>query len=496
MKNQVFLIGPPFSGIHLVRQIMLKMGVHFSTPAPRIAALSDLSTEILEKPSVQRLNEEILEAAECSWFNVASLPDSCLPEDLLDIFEETLVEMITSTNTEEVRGIADFQTTLTFPIWEKYASHPLLIVLKREKAAVMQALQQQYPFSNHFCQALTEYYEQKSHNLLARHDGLLISYEQLLSNSYETVAALHQFLQDKGIVNLHLPTNDTLQSLIKSFAEATQNRAEYAVVSPLQKKEQLALLKEEGHKITELGFGQPSYDRKLAATLFGKGPEGFDYTRSIPVINEDIGRQKTLVFNGDMILQDATEIKIDLVDTISLVQIQAIQLVDHSRGMEISLPLEAIQSNARFHQVNWFFFDRIPSSISFTLPGEFRISNHSRIRVHFLLAATGLEALKYLHLFSDSGNGSHNQKTAVIPENQPKAVENAVTIKSTVDAPYEVNVFQLESDREFFRLELEREKNRRRDIESSLSYRAGRMLTFPARMFYDLFFLKKKDLIS
>ena len=483
MNKQILIVGTPYSGINLLKKLTSQMGVYFNSVDEDLPHLSEIIAQEPLASSAIHLNEELLEAADCNWFDVVNLKDEFLPADLVEIFEENASTILEELGKHPCSGIADFQTTLTLPFWEKFIRSPIILVVKREAEAIVRSLTSKHQFPEDFSLALYQTYAEKIEKIKATHHVIEVSFEALIEKPEQTVSILGENLTAAGCIGINIPQGEVLNSLL----QRNQNRENKEFIKtkvlyePFTPEKRNSILRSGVQKVYDLKLDKPSFERSLSATLFKKNGLSFSYADSISITNLDIGKQKTLVFPLGNGFEKATSFRVDLTDSISLIHIQSVVIAN--AATELMIPVSDLQTNAGFADEGWFLFDKCPSSIHFTLPEKSSLEADMRLRVHFFIAASGMETLKYIHQFYKGSFSSPNLPITLSPS--PELTDSKEQSSNLTE------ISQLQIDKDFFRLEMERLQTYNQELQASLSYRLGRLLTFPLRLIYEAFIKKK-----
>lgn len=212
---QIIVLGMHRSGTSAFTGLIHMMGAALG-PSELIAQPAfDNEKGFWERLDVSRLDDAILEALGCTWFDLANFSPARLAHPGLDRFQENAQGIISQLDAHLPWVLKDPRLCLTLPLWRPLLDTPVCILPYRSPLEIARSINARDQLSISHGIALWELY---SLSALRASRGLVrlgCSYSRLLCEPLAEVHALYEQLCAAGVSGLHLPSEDEIRQFIE-----------------------------------------------------------------------------------------------------------------------------------------------------------------------------------------------------------------------------------------------------------------------------------------
>ena len=168
------------------------------------------------------------------------------------------------------------------------------------------------------------------------------------------------------------------------------------------------MLKHWEEKVEAIVKRNKKNNKKIISTLFSANDlQSFSLSNSVRIISYHFSNQIELLFPLDKSFVIENFLRIDLLNDISILQIESIVLEGEQK---MSLPLDKIQINSKYHFGNWLMFDKTPSTVIINLESFNLNSSFAQIKVNLNVVGLGLGVINKLGDFLSSRTITTPQK--------------------------------------------------------------------------------------
>jgi hypothetical protein len=230
--RQLAVLGMHRSGTSLVARLLIAMGCYageeHDLPPPDVFN----PTGYWEHRDVWALNEEILAAAGASWLDPGGADLARLTGESRGAFVTRARAIVAALDEHGSWMVKDPRLAILFPIWREALRRPLAVLVWREPAAVARSLERRDGFPVPLGLAIWEEYSRSMLSSTAALPRVSVSYEELVAEPIRCVAKLHADLVAAGAIDLRLPPDDELQSLVDPSLDHHAESGEDLLVPP------------------------------------------------------------------------------------------------------------------------------------------------------------------------------------------------------------------------------------------------------------------------
>lgn len=421
MGNQIIVMGMHRSGTSVITNLIHRMGAYFGEIDDEMRPSDDNPKGFWERMDVVQLNDALLEYGNSDWFRISEFDSGKL--DVTPEIEQKIKAILSRFEKESPWVVKDPRYSLTFPTWIKYLDSPILVIPFRSPLEVAKSLQERNHFPIEFSIALWERYmisAIKSSNSLP---VILIEYENIIANPIVQTQLLYQALVDRNVKNLKLPSNPQIEDIIdptlKHASTAHQEEKEYLSLDQLallnglrtnnfevlndlvqlfDQKSNSEILKNWEPKVTELFERTASRTNRITSTLFFSEENRFSLKNAIRISQNSLSPNKTFKFYSESNFKPEVQVRLDIIDDISIFRLKSIYLKGHD--FEILIDSEKVSTNAFYTMGSYYFFNLSPSTIFFSLPSNDVIDSlPNEVVVEIEVLGKGISVLPHVNQF-------------------------------------------------------------------------------------------------
>ena len=168
------------------------------------------------------------------------------------------------------------------------------------------------------------------------------------------------------------------------------------------------MLKHWEEKVEAIVKRNKKNNKKIISTLFSANDlQSFSLSNSVRIISYHFSNQIELLFPLDKSFVIENFLRIDLLNDISILQIESIVLEGEQK---MSLPLDKIQIDSKYHFGNWLIFDKTPSTVIINLESFNLDSSFAQIKVNLNVVGLGLGVINEIGDFLSSRTITTTQK--------------------------------------------------------------------------------------
>ncbi|MCB0629633.1 MAG: glycosyltransferase, partial [Lewinella sp.] len=417
MGKQIFVLGMHRSGTSVVTHLIHRMGAYFGDIDQEMRPSDENPKGFWERNDVVRINEAILNSDKSNWFKISNFDvERCrISPDLEQAIEST----ISSLDKYTPWVVKDPRNCLTFPVWRKYLSAPVVVIPFRSPLEVAKSLQGRNSFPVEFSLALWQSYVVAAIRSAADLPVIFVEYEKMIKSPIQETHTLYRKLVENGVENLELPSDLIIQDIIDptlkhaavSHEKEQLDQDKLNLIEGLREKDidrlhrlvesisenNFRVLQNWEEKISEIFERTISKKNRITSTLFYSIEGEFSLKNSIRITQSTDEINKRLKFTIAPSFQPGQQIKVDLVDDICILQLTSISI---SGDGHTPIKEGAISSNAFYRMGEYFYFDQVPSSIYFSLPDDLDISSGNiEILINFELIGKGVTIIPHINQF-------------------------------------------------------------------------------------------------
>lgn len=202
------------SGTSSVARILNLMGCYFGPEELMLGAAADNPKGFWERTDIKEVNNEILDSAGGSWWDVERLDFSALPRESQEWANERISDIVLGLDTNRPWAVKDPRLCLTLNFWLRALEVPVFVHVLRSPAAVAKSLQNRNLIPLSYGLALWEFYQRLLLQSIGNKEKITVRYESLLQDPEECVAHLYRELAKQGVSSLRLPGADEIRGFI------------------------------------------------------------------------------------------------------------------------------------------------------------------------------------------------------------------------------------------------------------------------------------------
>jgi GT2 family glycosyltransferase/glycosyltransferase involved in cell wall biosynthesis len=211
---QIIVLGMHRSGTSAFTGLIHLMGAALG-PSELIAQPAfDNEKGFWERLDVSRLDDAILEALGCNWFDLANFSPARLAHPGLDTFLVQAQRIIGQLDSHRPWVLKDPRLCLTLPLWRPLLDSPVCILPHRSPTEIARSINARDQLSLPHGIALWELYTLSALRASWELPRLGCSYSRLLSEPLGEVQALYEQLCAAKVSGLRLPSEDEIRQFV------------------------------------------------------------------------------------------------------------------------------------------------------------------------------------------------------------------------------------------------------------------------------------------
>lgn len=230
---QIIMYSMHRSGSSVATRLFNMMGVYLGDEQQLMLPQADNKKGFWERQDVVNVNDFLLSAQQCSWYDVAGWDAQLLPEDEMDPVNLQIREIIHRIDSRRPWVIKDPRMCLTGSAWARFLEMPVHVFVNRDAMSIADSLKRRNGMPIEVGLALWEVYTVNALQQIKLYPNIFFNIEALMSNPGGQLKKIKQKLEDFGVGGLRMPSEKEIESFIDS-AMIHQN-SKHASLSQEQK---------------------------------------------------------------------------------------------------------------------------------------------------------------------------------------------------------------------------------------------------------------------
>lgn len=213
---QIIVLGMHRSGTSaftgLIHMMGAALGPHELVAQPAL----DNEKGFWERVDVSRLNEDVLDALGCTWFDLGQFDPARLIHPALDRFRVRVRQITSELDRHRPWVLKDPRLCLTLPLWLPWLDAPVCVIPYRSPLEIARSIQARDQLSISHSIALWELY---TLNALRGSQGLPrlgVSYGRLVRDPITEIQYLYSRLTEFQVADLHLPDAEDIRQFVET----------------------------------------------------------------------------------------------------------------------------------------------------------------------------------------------------------------------------------------------------------------------------------------
>lgn len=212
---QIIVLGMHRAGTSAVTGLINLMGAYLTPAEQLLPATPDNPKGYWERIDVLQLHEFVLEQLDADWDRVSAIDLERISPKLRETFMQRARGILQDLDSHRPWVMKDPRLCLLLPLWRPLLDAPVCVHVARHPLAVARSLAKRDGFPLHFGIALWEHYNAHALHVSSGLPRFSVCYEQFMAQPVETVRALCQRLQYRGVQALHIPAEREIHAFLE-----------------------------------------------------------------------------------------------------------------------------------------------------------------------------------------------------------------------------------------------------------------------------------------
>lgn len=261
-KKIICVLGMHRSGTSLLSNLINQLGVFWGDKDELMEKHETNPDGFYELNHIVDIQERILEICQSSWDSCNWIENSLFDDDRIQVYKEHLkgyICQIYEKHNISFFGFKDPRTSILIPIWKEIFSElnleALYIWAVRNPEEVVNSLLRRDEYRKEYGYCLWDYYNLKIIYDLQGESGMMIHYDDLMNQTYNICAKLHDFIFENGkvfnedkingvvkneyrhsVVKKEIFENREITNIIMNFIRKIKSKEDNRVLFPVGEK--------------------------------------------------------------------------------------------------------------------------------------------------------------------------------------------------------------------------------------------------------------------
>ncbi|MCP4903175.1 MAG: hypothetical protein GY906_39945 [bacterium] len=213
---QIFVLSMHRSGSSVVTRLLNMMGAYFGPEESSTGASHENPKGFWERRDIRNMNDELLRSAGADWDRLGDLDLGLLPDEARERYSSKARALVGDLDAHRPWVVKEPRLCILFPLWRDLLELPVCVLVHRCPVSVARSLKKRNGFPLPISLALWECYVSEALAASADLPRVLVSYEEIMSDSISTVERLYQQLIDLEVSGLRLPGRREINAFLES----------------------------------------------------------------------------------------------------------------------------------------------------------------------------------------------------------------------------------------------------------------------------------------